>query len=50
MTKTNIRWENKTGRPFEDNRDWRTYNEELVRHGEFLLDYDWIREGWYKEL
>jgi len=50
MVKTRSRWKNKTGRPFNDNRNWRVYNEELVRHGEFLLDYDWIREGWYEEL
>lgn len=45
-----MRWKNKTGRPFEDDRDWNDYNEELVRHGEFLLDFDWIRKGWHKEL
>ncbi|MBU4501369.1 MAG: IS5 family transposase [Nanoarchaeota archaeon] len=50
MSKTYERWQNKTGRPNEDNRDWRAYNEELVRHGEFLLDYDWITKGWYEEL
>lgn len=50
MSKMQGRWQNKTGRPFKDERDWKAYNEELVRHGEFLLDYSWIREGWHQEL
>jgi hypothetical protein len=44
------RWKNKTGRPFIDSRNWAGYNEELVVRGEFLLELNWIKEGWFKEL
>lgn len=37
------------GKPFEDNRDWPEYNEELVVRGEFLLDFDWVK-NWDEEL
>ena len=37
------------GKPFKDERDWLIYNEELVVRGEFLLDFDWVK-NWNKEL
>jgi hypothetical protein len=43
-------WVSKSGLGYIDQRDWSKYNEELVLHGEFLLDLDWIRKGWSKEL
>jgi len=30
-------------------RDWKTYNEELVRRGAFYLDFEWTK-SWDKEL
>lgn len=47
MTK---KWVSKSGFDYIDQRSWPEYNDELVRHGEFLLDLDWIREGWDSEL
>ena len=43
--KLNKRW----GRKFKDHRDWKTYNQQLVKRGEFLLDLDWVK-GWNDEL
>ena len=43
--KMNKRW----GRKFIDHRKWETYNKQLVKRGEFLLDLDWV-ENWYIEL
>ncbi|MBI4182304.1 MAG: IS5 family transposase [Candidatus Aenigmarchaeota archaeon] len=37
------------GRKFKDKRNWREYNEELVVHGEFLLDCAWAG-NWDSEL
>jgi hypothetical protein len=37
------------GREFEDKRDWKPYNEQLVRRGEYLLAFDFVR-GWSDEL
>lgn len=37
------------GRKFVDERDWPTYNEQLVVRGEFYLDLDFVK-GWYPEL
>lgn len=47
MVKEN--WQSSTGRPYEDKRDWQAVNEELVRRGEFLLDFDWVK-SWDDEL
>lgn len=44
-TKTRKRW----GKKFIDNRDWHTYNEQLVRRGEYLLALDFV-EDWDEEL
>lgn len=44
------KWLSKSGRPYVDNRDWTQYNEHLVVQGEFLLDIEWIKNGWEKEL
>jgi hypothetical protein len=43
-------WISKSGLGYIDQRDWLKYNEELVLHGEYLLDLDWIRRGWKSEL
>lgn len=43
--KKHKRW----GKKFEDNRDWKKYNEQLVKRGEYLLDLDWVK-GWNNEL
>lgn len=37
------------GKKRVDLRNWRTYNEELVVRGEFLLDFDWVF-SWDEEL
>lgn len=39
------RWGKKKKYP----RDWKEYNEELVRRGTFYLDFEWVR-NWKKEL
>jgi len=41
----NKRWGNK----FINKRNWKSYNEELVMRGEFLLSIDMF-ENWYEEL
>ena len=43
--KMNKRW----GRKFKDHRNWKVYNEQLVKRGEYLIDLEWV-EGWYDEL
>lgn len=37
------------GKKRQDKRAWRSYNEELVVRGEFLLDLNWVK-SWDKEL
>lgn len=37
------------GDVFVDDRDWVSYNEELVVRGFFYLDVDWV-ESWDREL
>lgn len=37
------------GKEYVDRRDWREYNESLVRRGEILLDFDMLDE-WEEEL
>jgi hypothetical protein len=37
------------GKEYVDNRDWKEYNESLVRRGEILLDFDLLDE-WSEEL
>jgi len=37
------------GKKFKDNRDWISYNEDLVVRGEFLLELDWVM-SWNSEL
>jgi Transposase DDE domain. len=41
----NERW----GNPYIDNRDWSTYNERLVKRGEFYLSLDFV-ENWFSHL
>lgn len=43
-------WVSKSSLGYIDQRNWSKYNEELVLHGEFLLDLEWIRKGWDQEL
>ena len=45
MIKPKKRW----GKPIKYKRNWKEYNEELVRRGEFYLDFDWVK-SWKKEL
>jgi len=44
MAKTE-RW----GKKYKDRRDWKSYSEELVVRGEFLLELDWVR-SWDEEI
>ena len=37
------------GKKYVDRRNWREYNESLVRRGEILLDFDMLGE-WEDEL
>lgn len=37
------------GDSYFDRRDWKTYNEQLVRRGEFLLDLNFV-ENWHQEI
>ena len=43
--KQNKRW----GEKFEDHRNWKRYNEQLVKRGEYLIDLEWVK-SWYDEL
>jgi len=43
--KMNKRW----GKNFNDQRDWKNYNNQLVKRGEYMLDLDWVK-GWNDEL
>ena len=43
--KQHKRW----GKKYIDTRDWPVYNEQLVKRGEYLLDFDWV-ESWDEEL
>lgn len=43
--KLNKRW----GKKYIDNRDWPTYNDQLVKRGEYLLELEWV-ESWEDEL
>ncbi len=45
LKKKRKRW----GKKFIDKRDWPTYNEQLVKQGEYLLAIDFV-EGWNDEL
>ncbi len=46
MAKSNRkRW----GKTKKFKRDWKTYNEELVRRGTFYLDFEWVK-SWKREL
>jgi hypothetical protein len=37
------------GKKYEDKRNWKQYNEEMVLRGCFLLDVSWVK-SWYEEL
>jgi len=49
MTNLKKKFKKRWGRKFKDNRDWKTYNHQLVKRGEFLLDLEWVKE-WNYEL
>jgi hypothetical protein len=49
MTDLAKKQQKRWGKEFIDNRDWPTYNEQLVKRGEYLLAFDFV-EGWNKEL
>ena len=49
MTDVGKKEQKRWGEPFEDNRNWKEYNEQLVKRGEFLLDTRWVKK-WNKEL
>lgn len=49
MTNLKKKLKKRWGRKFEDHRDWKTYNKQLVKRGEYLLDLDWV-QGWNDEL
>lgn len=49
MTDVAKKLEKRWGEPFEDNRDWPVYNEQLVKRGEFLLELSFVK-NWDREL
>jgi len=49
MTDLNKKLHKRWGRKFNDTRDWKEYNEHLVKQGEYLLALDFV-EGWNDEL
>jgi len=49
MTNLKKKQRKRWGKKFIDRRDWPTYNEELVKIGEYILDLDWV-ESWDDEL
>lgn len=49
MTDIDKKLQKRWGRKFKDNRDWHTYNEQLVKRGEYFLALDFV-ENWDKEL
>jgi len=49
MTDIHKKLQKRWGRKFNDTRDWRKYNEQLVKRGEYLLAVDFVEE-WNEEL
>jgi hypothetical protein len=49
MTNLDKKLQRRWGKKFIDSRDWRSYNEQLVKRGEYLLACDFV-ENWSKEL
>jgi hypothetical protein len=49
MTNLEKKQRKRWGEKFIDNRDWRIYNEQLIKRGEFLLALDFV-ENWDNEL
>jgi hypothetical protein len=49
MTKNKLLLPKRWGKKFVDKRDFRVYNEQLVKRGEYLLALDFV-EGWNVEL
>ena len=45
MRKRKKRW----GKKFEDKRDWKEYNEQLIRRGEFYINPTFL-ETWDEEI
>ena len=49
MTRISKKPRKRWGKKYNDKRDWRQYNECLVKRGEFLLDCEWV-ESWDEEV
>jgi len=49
MTDLSKKLKKRWGRKFEDKRDWKPYNEQLVMRGEILLAFDFVKD-WNDEL
>src|SRR3989338_2173163 len=49
MTDLKKKQKKRWGKKFIDKRDWKTYNEELVKVGEYMLELDRV-ESWNDEL
>jgi len=49
MTNLEKKLKKRWGREFKDKRDWEAVNGQLVRRGEVLLAFDFVK-GWNKEL
>lgn len=49
MTDLDKKLKKRWGRKFTDERDWHAVNDQLVRRGEILLAFDFVK-GWNKEL
>jgi len=49
MTDLNKKLHKRWGRNFKDERDWCAYNEQLVKRGEYLLAFDFVKD-WNEEL
>lgn len=50
MTNLKKKLQKRWGKKFIDKRNWPECNERLVKRGEYLLDFDFVREGWRNEL
>lgn len=49
MTNIDKKLRKRWGKKFVDKRDWKKYNEQLVKRGEYFINLDFV-EGWDEEL
>ena len=49
MTNLQKKLDKRWGKKYVDSRDWAVYNEQLVKRGEYLFDFDFVK-NWDKEL